>query len=79
MAIERMFCAPVVCCVQPSAYIDVITLSGADVSATAFLDRPADDVLGRGRALGDAVVEDEAAALAELERIVGAVGDGEDE
>ena len=30
MAIERMFWAPVVCCVQPSAYIDVIVRSGVD-------------------------------------------------
>jgi len=34
MAIERMFWAPLLCCVHPRAYIDVITLSGADVSAT---------------------------------------------
>ena len=28
----RMFCEPLEWCVQPSAYIDVIALSGADVS-----------------------------------------------
>ena len=33
MAIERMFWAPVVCWVQPSAYIDVIVRSGVDVVA----------------------------------------------
>ena len=33
MAIERMFWAPVVCWVQPSAYIDVIVRSGVDVEA----------------------------------------------
>ncbi len=31
MAIERMFWAPVVCCVQPSAYSDVIVRSGVEV------------------------------------------------
>ena len=33
MAIVRMICDPVECCVQPSAYMMVMTLSGADVSA----------------------------------------------
>ncbi len=33
MAIVRMICAPVVCCVHPSAYMMVMTLSGAAVSA----------------------------------------------
>ena len=28
---QRMFWAPVVCCVQPSAYIDVIVRSGVEV------------------------------------------------
>ena len=32
IAMERMFCEPFECWVQPSAYIDVIALSGADVS-----------------------------------------------
>ena len=34
MAMARIFCEPFECCVQPSAYIDVIALFGADVSAT---------------------------------------------
>ena len=33
IAIERMFCEPLECCVQPSAYIEVMTLSRAEVSA----------------------------------------------
>ena len=33
IAMVRMFCAPLECCVQPSAYIDVMALSGADVVA----------------------------------------------
>ncbi len=33
MAMARMFCEPVVCCVQPSAYIDVIERSPLAVVA----------------------------------------------
>ena len=33
IAMVRMFCEPLECWVQPSAYIDVIVLVGADVSA----------------------------------------------
>ncbi len=33
IAMARMFCEPFECCVQPSAYIDVIALLGAEVSA----------------------------------------------
>ena len=33
IAMVRMFWAPLEWCVQPSAYIDVIALSGADVAA----------------------------------------------
>ena len=34
IAMERMFCEPFECCVQPSAYMDVIVLTGEDVSPT---------------------------------------------
>ena len=33
IAMARMFCEPLECCVQPSAYIEVIALSGAEVAA----------------------------------------------
>jgi len=33
IAMVRMFCAPTVCCVQPRAYMMVMTLPGAEVSA----------------------------------------------
>jgi len=33
IAIVRMFCEPFECCVQPSAYMLVMALSGAEVSA----------------------------------------------
>ena len=33
IAMQRMFCEPLECCVQPSAYIDVMNLSRAEVSA----------------------------------------------
>ena len=33
IAMARMFCEPLECCVQPRAYIEVIVLVGDDVSA----------------------------------------------
>ena len=34
IAMVRMFCAPTVCCVQPSAYRNVVVLSAALVEAS---------------------------------------------
>ena len=36
IAMARMFCEPLECWVQPSAYIDVMNLSLADVSLIIF-------------------------------------------